>query len=170
MARFEEIRTGILKSYLNSKWNTYNWTFSSSSITAMKFQTGADLPFYFSYRTYNKGRGWLPYVSSKDANEYAGYDVGDTRHVQAVGIQVIDSMTGAKLDKDYIVMYRAHVGGEWLPWVSNASPELMYAVASEHNIIGELDTTSGNAGKPGSDDEMTQFFIRIFNVKNLLNF
>lgn len=167
MARFEEIRTGILKSYLNSKWNTYNWTFSSSSITAMKFQTGADLPFYFSYRTYNKGRGWLPYVSSKDANEYAGYDVGDTRHVQAVGIQVIDSMTGAKLDKDYIVMYRAYVGGEWLPWVSNASPELMYAVASEHNIIGELDTTSGNAGKPGSDDEMTQFFIRIFKDNKL---
>ena len=167
MARFEEIKTGIAKSYLSSAWDTYNMFFATPQITAMKFQTDASLPFYLSYRTYNKGRGWLPYVSSRDVGEYAGYGVGDTRYVQAVGIQVLDSVTGAKIDKDYIVMYRVYMGERWLPWVSNATPELMYALTAEYNLGGELDTSSGNAGLPGSEYVLRQFQIRIFKDNKL---
>ncbi len=166
MARFEEITSSIEKSYLNTNWDTYNVTFAASHITAVKFQTAATNSFYLSYRTYNKGRGWLPYVSSQK-NDYAGYGADDTRYVQSIGIQVYDSSTGAKLDQDYIVMYRAYMGGRWLSWVSNAKPELMYEVSQAFNLGGELDTSSGNAGLPGSEEVLQRFQIRIFKDNNL---
>ena len=166
MARFEEITTSVEKSYLNESWDSYSGLFVQPHITAVKFQTGTTNPFYLSYRTYNKGRGWLPYVSSLE-NDYAGYGAGDTRHVQSIGIQVYDSSTGTKLDQNYIVMYRAYMGGRWLSWVSNAKPELMYEVYQEFKLGGELDTASGNAGLPGSEDVLERFQIRIFKDNNL---
>lgn len=94
MARFQEISWDIDKFYLSTEWHSYGVEFVISPITAIKFQTTANDPFYLSYRTYNKGRGWLPYVSSK-VDDYAGYGANDARKVQAIGIQVMDNATGA---------------------------------------------------------------------------
>lgn len=168
MARFQEIYSGIDKYYLKTSWTKFASIFDASThITALKFQTDSSIPFYLSYRTYNKGKGWLPYVSSKDSGEYAGFGTADTRYVQAVGIKVLDSATGVSLDKNYIVMYRVFTNDKWLPWVSNATPELMYAVFNEFNLGGSLDTSSGNAGLAGTDHVLTRFQIRIFKDNNL---
>ena len=163
MARFQEIYSGVNKYYLKTQWTQYASIFDAvTHITGMRFTTASDNPFYLSYRTYNKGKGWLPYVSSTNANDYAGYEASDTRYVQSVGIKVIDSTTGASLDSKYIVMYRAFVNSKWQAWVSNAKPELMYAVFNEFNLDGSLDTASGDAGAPGTDHLLTRFQIRIF--------
>lgn len=168
MARFQEIYSGIDNYYLKTSWTKFASIFDASThITALKFQTDSSIPFYLSYRTYNKGKGWLPYVSSKDSGEYAGFGTADTRYVQAVGIKVLDSATGVSLDKNYIVMYRVFTNDKWLPWVSNATPELMYAVFNEFNLGGSLDTSSGNAGLAGTDHVLTRFQIRIFKDNNL---
>ena len=37
-----------------------------------------------------------------------------------------------KLTTGVVVMYRVHVGGRWLPWVSNADPEWMQSVFDKH--------------------------------------
>lgn len=163
MARFQEIYSGIDKYYLKTSWTKYASIFDASThITAMRFETATTNPFYLSYRTYNKGKGWLPYVSSKNASDYAGYPASDTRYVQSVAIKVLDAATGASLDSKYIVMYRAFMNDKWQPWVSNAKPELMYAVFNEFNLGGSLDTASGDAGLPGSDHVLTRFQIRFF--------
>ncbi len=163
MARFQEIYSGIDKYYLKTSWTKFASIFDASThITAMRFETAASNPFYLSYRTYNKGKGWLPYVSSKNSGEYAGFEATDTRYVQSVGIKVLDATTGTSLDSKYIVMYRAFLNDKWQPWVSNATPELMYAVFNEFNLGGSLDTVNGDAGAPGTEHLLTRFQIRIF--------
>ena len=163
MARFQEIYSGVDKYYLKTSWKKFASIFDASThITAMRFETTASNPFYLYYRTYNEGKGWLPYVSSKNASDYAGFEATDTRYVQSVGIKVLDAATGVSLDSKYIVMYRAFMNDKWQPWVSNAKPELMYAVFNEFNLGGSLDTASGDAGVPGSAYLLTRFQIRIF--------
>lgn len=163
MARFQEIYSGVDKYYLKTEWKKFASIFDASThITAMRFETAATNPFYLSYRTYHQGRGWLPYVSSKNASDYAGYPASDTRYVQSIGIKVLDAATDVSLDSRYIVMYRAFMNDKWQPWVSNAKPELMYAIHKEFNLGGSLDTVSGDAGAPGTEYLVTRFQIRIF--------
>ena len=89
MARFQEIYSGVDKYYLKTSWKKFASIFDASThITAMRFETTASNPFYLYYRTYNEGKGWLPYVSSKNASDYAGFEATDTRYVQSVGIKV----------------------------------------------------------------------------------
>ena len=168
MARFQEITLDVEKSYLSTAWKTFGTEFTAYQITAIQFQTAANAPFYLYYRTYNKGRGWLPYVSSRD-DDYAGFGLNDTRGVQAVGIQVKENSTDEKMDDTYIVMYRARVGNRSLPWVSNARPDLMSQVYEYFHLDGELDTSSGNAGIPDADDVLKEFEIRIFKDNGLDN-
>ena len=49
------------------------------------------------------------------------------------------------------VMYRVHVQGNWLPWVSNADPKWMRSVQSKYNLDGTLDTGSSYAGIDGKN-------------------
>ena len=163
MARFQEITGNVSKYYMfGSSWIQYASKATFAQTTAVRFKTEANNPFYLSYRTYNKGKGWLPYVTSTNVNDYAGYPSTDPRCVQSVGIKVIDSVTGTSLDSKYIAMYRAYVNDKWQPWVSNAKPELMYAVFNEFCLDGSLDTSSGDAGAPGSEYLLTRFELRIF--------
>ena len=67
--------------------------------------------------------------------------------MQLLQIQAFDN-NGTKLTTGVVVMYRVHVGGRWLPWVSNADPEWMQAVFTAHNLDGSLDTSSADAGLP----------------------
>lgn len=65
-------------------------------------------------------------------------------------------------------MYRARVGdGEMLPWVSNATPDLMNQVYEYFHLDGGLDTNSGNAGTTNTDDILKHFEIRIFKDNEL---
>ncbi len=57
--------------------------------------------------------------------------------MQLLQIQAFDN-NGTKLTTGVVVMYRVHVGGRWLPWVSNADPEWMQSVFDKHHLDGSL--------------------------------
>mgnify|MGYP002508613034 CR=1 FL=1 len=92
MARFQEITASVSKYYLyGSSWIQYSTrTAFNNQTTALRFKTASNNPFYLSYRTYNKGKGWLPYVSSTNANDvqvswiYNGRD--DIASISSVGL------------------------------------------------------------------------------------
>ena len=86
---------------------------------------------------------FYPYVTSSQ-DDYAG---SNGKPMQLLQIQAFDN-NGTKLTPGVVVMYRVHVGGRWLPWVSNADPEWMQSVFDKHHLDGSLDTTSADAGLP----------------------
>ena len=75
-------------------------------------------------------------------NDYAG---SAGKPIQLVSIRAF-SKDGTKLTSGVIVMYRAFVGGRWLPWVSNADPQWMQNVKNKFSLDGTLDTTGYYAG------------------------
>ncbi|MCI9274210.1 MAG: hypothetical protein HFE39_09720 [Clostridiales bacterium] len=129
----------------------------SSTLCALRFHN-PDQPFYLYYKGYTKNVGWDTPVKSTDYS-YAGSFSGK---LQAVGISLYNSSTGQLWDNTYVMMYRAYCENYWLPWVSNATPNLMRQVQDEFNLGGVLDYSSTNAGLPGGDGAMTKFEIRIF--------
>ena len=70
--------------------------------------------------------------------------------MQLLNIQVY-SKEDVKLTSGVVVMYRVHVQGNWLPWVSNADPKWMRSVQSKYNLDGTLDTGSSYAGIDGKN-------------------
>ena len=110
-------------------------------------QTTRNRSYYLQYRTRNQGQDdYYPYVKSTE-NDYAG---SSGKPIQLLQIQAFDN-NGTKLTTGVVVMYRVHVGGRWLPWVSNADPEWMQSVFTAHNLDGSLDTASADAGLPGQN-------------------
>ena len=86
-------------------------------IYGIRIQTTKSRSYYLQYRTWNQGQsGFYPYVKSTD-NDYAG---SSGKPIQLLQIQAFDN-NGTKLTTGVVVMYRVHVGGRWLPWVSNAA-------------------------------------------------
>ena len=134
-------------SYLNGG----NWTIftnqAMSNMDGIKIQATRVRPYYLTYRTRNQGQGdFYPYVTSSQ-DDYAG---SNGKPMQLLQIQAFDN-NGTKLTTGVVVMYRVHVGGRWLPWVSNADPEWMQSVFDKHHLDGSLDTTSADAGLPGQN-------------------
>ena len=81
---------------------------------ALKIQTGTNKPYYLSYQTWNQGQsGFYPAVTSWE-NDYAG---SNGKPIQLVSIRALQR-DGTSLTSGVIVMYRAFVGGRWLPWVA----------------------------------------------------
>lgn len=144
-----------------------NWIpFEQRTIVAkmdgLRIQTPGK-PYYLYYRTWNEGKtDYYPYVKSSDtsASAYAG---SAGKPIQRVNIQVYKN-DGTKLDSGVIVMYRAMVDYEWLPWVSNATGAWMQDVKNRYNLDGTLDTSSGHAGKDGKNIQGIE--IRIFEEES----
>lgn len=131
----------------DSNWHSFTSTASSVHINGIKIKTDKDKPYYLLYRTWNEGKSYYyPFVKSTE-NDYAGYPGGI---VQLLNIQVY-SKDDVKLTSGVVVMYRVHVGGSWLPCVSNADPKWMRSVQSKYNLDGTLDTGSSYAGIDGKN-------------------
>lgn len=131
----------------DSNWHSFTSTASSVHINGIKIKTDKDKPYYLLYRTWNEGKSYYyPFVKSTE-NDYAGYPGGI---VQLLNIQVY-SKDDVKLTSGVVVMYRVHVGGSWLPWVSNADPKWMRSVQTKYNLDGTLDTGSSYAGIDGKN-------------------
>lgn len=131
----------------DSNWHSFTSTASSVHINGIKIKTDKDKPYYLLYRTWNEGKSYYyPFVKSTE-NDYAGYPGGT---VQLLNIQVY-SKDDVKLTSGVVVMYRVHVEGNWLPWVSNADPKWMRSVQSKYNLDGTLDTGSSYAGIDGKN-------------------
>lgn len=131
----------------DSNWHSFTSTASSVHINGIKIKTDKDKPYYLLYRTWNEGKSYYyPFVKSNE-NDYAGYPGGT---VQLLNIQVY-SKEDVKLTSGVVVMYRVHVQGNWLPWVSNADPKWMRSVQSKYNLDGTLDTGSSYAGIDGKN-------------------
>lgn len=131
----------------DSNWHSFTSTASSVHINGIKIKTDKDKPYYLLYRTWNEGKSYYyPFVKSNE-NDYAGYPGGT---VQLLNIQVY-SKEDVKLTSGVVVMYRVHVEGNWLPWVSNADPKWMRSVQSKYNLDGTLDTGSSYAGIDGKN-------------------
>lgn len=131
----------------DSNWHSFTSTASSVHINGIKIKTDKDKPYYLLYRTWNEGKSYYyPFVKSTE-NDYAGYPGGT---VQLLNIQVY-SKEDVKLTSGVVVMYRVHVEGNWLPWVSNADPKWMRSVQSKYNLDGTLDTGSSYAGIDGKN-------------------
>lgn len=95
----------------------------------------------------NQGKtDYYSYVKS-NVNDYAG---SSGKPMQQLQIQAYKN-DGTKLTAGIVVMYRAYVDGNWLPWISNADPEWMRSVQSKYNLAGTLDTSSSYAGKSGKN-------------------
>lgn len=56
-------------------------------------------------------------------------------------------------------MYRVHVGGSWLPWVSNTDPKWMRSVQTKYNLGGTLDTGASYAGIDGQNINGVEIYI-----------
>lgn len=131
----------------DSNWHSFTSTASSVHINGIKIKTDKDKPYYLLYRTWNEGKSYYyPFVKSTE-NDYAGYPGGI---VQLLNIQVY-SKDDVKLTSGVVVMYRVHVGGSWLPWVSNADPKWMRSVQTKYNLGGTLDTGASYAGIDGQN-------------------
>ena len=143
-------------SYLNGgSWNNFT-NQVMSSMDGIRIQTTKSRSYYLQYRTWNQGQsGFYPYVKSTD-NDYAG---SSGKPIQLLQIQAFDN-NGTKLTTGVVVMYRVHVGGRWLSWVSNADPEWMQAVFTAHNLDGSLDTSSADAGLQGQNIDGVE--IRVY--------
>lgn len=131
----------------DSNWHSFTSTASSVHINGIKIKTDKDKPYYLLYRTWNEGKSYYyPFVKSNE-NDYAGYPGGI---VQLLNIQVY-SKDDVKLTSGVVVMYRVHVGGSWLPWVSNADPKWMRSVQTKYNLGGTLDTGASYSGIDGKN-------------------
>lgn len=131
----------------DSNWHGFTSMASSVHINGIKIKTDKSKPYYLLYRTWNQGKSYYyPFVKSTE-NDYAGYPGGT---VQLLNIQVY-SKDDVKLTSGVVVMYRVHVEGNWLPWVSNADPKWMRSVQSKYNLDGTLDTGASYAGIDGKN-------------------
>lgn len=139
----------------DSNWHSFTSTASSVHINGIKIKTDKDKPYYLLYRTWNEGKSYYyPFVKSTE-NDYAGYPGGI---VQLLNIQVY-SKDDVKLTSGVVVMYRVHVGGIWLPWVSNADPKWMRSVQTKYNLGGTLDTGASYAGIDGQNINGVEIYI-----------
>lgn len=139
----------------DSNWHSFTSTASSVHINGIKIKTDKDKPYYLLYRTWNEGKSYYyPFVKSTE-NDYAGYLGGI---VQLLNIQVY-SKDDVKLTSGVVVMYRVHVGGSWLPWVSNADPKWMRSVQTKYNLGGTLDTGASYAGIDGQNINGVEIYI-----------
>lgn len=139
----------------DSNWHSFTSTASSVNINGIKIKTDKDKPYYLLYRTWNEGKSYYyPFVKSTE-NDYAGYPGGI---VQLLNIQVY-SKDDVKLTSGVVVMYRVHVGGSWLPWVSNADPKWMRSVQTKYNLGGTLDTGASYAGIDGQNINGVEIYI-----------
>ncbi|WP_411676901.1 hypothetical protein [Caproicibacter sp.] len=144
-----------------SNWNDFEKSTVTSHIDGIKIQTGTNKPYYLSYKTWNSGKSsYYPPVKST-VDDYAG---SAGKPVQRLNIQAFKN-DGTKLSSGVIVMYRAYVNGEWLPWVSNADPEWMRNVRNKYSLGGTLDTGGSFAGIAGEDISGVE--IRIFEDDSL---
>lgn len=131
----------------DSNWHSFTSMASSVHINGIKIKTDKSKPYYLLYRTWNEGKSYYyPFFKSNE-NDYAGYPGGT---VQLLNIQVY-SKEDVKLTSGVVVMYRVHVEGNWLPWVSNADPKWIRSVQSKYNLDGTLDTGSSYAGIDGKN-------------------
>ena len=139
----------------DSNWHSFTSTASSVHINGIKIKTDKSKPYYLLYRTWNEGKSYYyPFVKSTE-NDYAGYPGGI---VQLLNIQVY-SKDDVKLTSGVVVMYRVHVGGSWLPWVSNADPKWMRSVQTKYNLGGTLDTGASYAGIDGQNINGVEIYI-----------
>lgn len=139
----------------DSNWHSFTSMASSVHINGIKIKTDKSKPYYLLYRTWNEGKSYYyPFVKSIE-NDYAGYPGGI---VQLLNIQVY-SKDDVKLTSGVVVMYRVHVGGSWLPWVSNADPKWMRSVQTKYNLGGTLDTGASYAGIDGQNINGVEIYI-----------
>lgn len=151
-----------LQYYKNGAYNTLTAQSSFDSIDGLRLLTSSQKGYYFKYRTYNTGKGWLGYVPSTDPGEFAGWG---GYPVEGVEIQVYDSY-GVRIYNNQVVMYRAKTSGKWLPWVSNGTPTIMQELMSKYHLGGSLDYSSVDAGLPGSGKPIQALDIRVFEDVN----
>ncbi|WP_156990080.1 C39 family peptidase [Caproicibacter fermentans] len=143
-----------------SNWNSFERSTVASHIDGIKMQT-TNKPYYLLYKTWNSGQSsYYPAVKSTD-NDYAG---SAGKPIQRLNIQAYKN-DGTKLVSGVIVMYRAYVNGEWLPWVSNADPEWMRNVQNKYSLGGTLDTGGSFAGE--ANEDISGIEIRIFEDDSL---
>ena len=97
---------------VGNTWKNFSSSSTSteSRIDGVELKTSSSKPYKLHYRTYTRGKGWLPYVTSLD-NDYAGLP---NMAMEALQIRVSDN-NGNFLDSNYVVMYRTCNNGKWLP-------------------------------------------------------
>lgn len=157
-------RTGEVTDYMSistmehgGTWRKYNGPVENA-IDCIQIREALS-GFHLEYRTWNEGVGkYYPYVNSEDdsADSYAGLA---GKAIQRVNIVAYDDNNN-KVDTGIVVMYRARVDGNWLPWVSNANAASMQSVQEKYGGMDDLDITSGYAGISGKN--MDGFQIRVF--------
>lgn len=153
--------TPSLRYLKGSTWTSFNKSTISPTMDGLEIRTSTSKDYYLSYQTHNEGQsGYYPAVSSI-GGDYAG---SANKPIQRLNIKVFKK-DGTKLTAGVVVMYRARIDGEWLPWVSNADPEWMRNVQSKYSLGGTLDTSGAYAGIYGRNMEGIE--IRIFEDGSL---
>ncbi len=156
--------TGItMEYYKNRTFTSFSNVFETNLIDGIRLRTN-NKPYYFKYRTKDSTHGWLDFVTSNSSNQsdYAGWPEFPTTHVE---IQVF-TRGGTRIYDNYVVMYRAKVGGTWLDWVSNGKPIVMESIKAQFNLEGELDTEATDAGW-ASLGSIQALEIRVYERKGL---
>ncbi len=147
------------------KWSeSGSKTLFSNYIDCIKIQTSTKKDYYLSYKTWNEGQsGYYSAVKSNisSSQEYAGVS---GKRIRNISISVYNK-NDENLNEGVVVMYRAYVGGVWLPWVSNANADWMSYVQRKYKLDGVLDTSAGNAGI--NTDYIEGLEIRVFEENNI---
>jgi uncharacterized protein YvpB len=160
----QAVASNIQLSYLkNGTWKVFNDQ-AQNAMDGIKIQTSSSSSYYLQYRTLNQGKtDYYSYVKS-NVNDYAG---SSGKPMQQLQIQAYEN-DGTKLTAGIVVMYRAYVDGNWLPWISNADPEWMRSVQSKYNLSGTLDTSGSYAGKAGKN--ISGIEIRVYEEGSIGDF
>lgn len=140
-----------------SNWHTFDkGVFVAAGIDGIKIQTPSNKSYSLSYKTMSETKNYYYPAVSSTGSDYAGLP---GEKIQRLNIKVLNS-NGTSLTSGVVVMYRAYVDRDWLPWVSNADPEYMKSVYNKFGLDGTLDTAGGYAGKTGEIIKGIQ--IRVF--------
>ena len=146
-------------------WNNFKGKILFSDYAdCIRIQTDPQKDYYLSYKTWNEDRNgyYAPVKSNVNYSyEYAG---NSGKRIRNLSITVCDRK-GNYINEGIVVMYRAFVGGVWLPWVSNAGEEWMKYVQRKYKLDGVLDTKSGNAGI--NTDYISGLEIYIYEEKTI---
>ena len=145
---------------IGTTWTDLPYSSSVDHMEGIQFQTNSPY-YYFDYRVCVRSLGWSDYCVSTDVWKYPGtYGYAVTN----LEVKVHNNYINGYDDKDYVIMYRSKVAGEWLSWVSNGSPEVMNKIKSEFSLDGELDYAATESGW-ASRGNITALQVKMFEKR-----
>ena len=155
---------GYIKSeyIIVDKWYDVDPSKTVDHIEGVRITTSTP-DYYIRYRAKTAANGWGSWVYSTRNWTYAGAWLKPTTNIE---IQVYNNLIGEYDNREFVVMYRAKVAGEWLDWVSNGTEDVMLQIKEEFSLTGGIDAASTDSGW-ASRGNITSLEILVFERRSV---